>query len=348
MSATVNRFLENCRLPSTLRKKAALGPEEIDTSEMHFIRLAQQEEFQEEIQALKSGIGLPGRSKLLPLKAVLDEEGVLRCDGRLKFADCLPWETRYPIILPRNHQITKLIIKDSHEKNQHGGTNQVLAHLSSRYWIVSDREAIREWEKECFMCRRRKVPLPNKLWPPYQGFEPRSPCVLSVRHLLTLLHGPFYTKQGRRKTAIRDICAFTCLGTRAVHLEVAYGLDTDSFLNAFFRMVSRRGLPKDVLSDNGTNFVGANNELEELAGLDREKIQEKTACYDIKWHFNPPLAPHFSGVHEVMIKAAKKAIYAILSSADFTDEELLSAVVGAEGLINSRQLTYQSVNPQDT
>ncbi|XP_068696853.1 uncharacterized protein [Montipora foliosa] len=133
---------------------------------------------------------------------------------------------------------------------------------------------------------------------------------------------------GKRKNRHkRYLCLFTCLGTRAVHLEVAYGLDTDSFLNAFFRMVSRRGLPKDVLSDNGTNFVGANNELEELAGLDREKIQEKTACYGIKWHFNPPLAPHFSGVHEVMIKAAKKAIYAILSSADFTDEELLSAVV---------------------
>ena len=48
-----------------------------------------------------------------------------------------------------------------------------------------------------------------------------------------------------------------------------------------------------------------------------------------------------------MIRAAKKAIYAILSCADVTDEELLSAVVGAEGLINSRPLTYQSVNPQD-
>ena len=81
MSATVNPFLENCRLASTLRKKAALGPAEIVTSEMHFIRLAQQEEFQEEIQALKSGKGLPGRSKLLPLKPVLDEDGVPRCDG---------------------------------------------------------------------------------------------------------------------------------------------------------------------------------------------------------------------------------------------------------------------------
>ena len=112
-------------------------------------------------------------------------------------------------------------------------------------------------------------------------------------------------------------------------------------------MVSRRGLPTDVLSDHGTNFIGAENELEQLAALEREKIQENTASYGVKWHFNPPLAPHFSGVHEVMIRAAKKAIYAILSCADVIDEKLLSAVVGAEGLINSRPLTYQSVNPQD-
>ena len=61
----------------------------------------------------------------------------------------------------------------------------------------------------------------------------------------------------------------------------------------------------------------------------------------LKWHFNLPLAPHFSGVHEVMIKAAKKAICAILSSAGMTDEELLSTAVGAEGLINLHPLTYQ-------
>ena len=87
--------------------------------------------------------------------------------------------------------------------------------------------------------------------------------------------------------------------------------------------------------------------MKELEALDKEKIHNTTASYGVKWHFNPPLAPHFSGVHEVMIKAAKKAIYAILGCADITDEELLSAVAGGEGLINSRPLTYQSVNPKD-
>ena len=113
-------------------------------------------------------------------------------------------------------------------------------------------------------------------------------------------------------------------------------------------MASRRGLPEEILSDNGTNFVGAHNELEALKVLDKSKIQDTTSTYGVKWHFNPPLAPHFSGVHEIMVKAAKKAILAILGSADITDEELVSAVVGAEGLINSRPLTYQSANPADT
>ena len=48
-----------------------------------------------------------------------------------------------------------------------------------------------------------------------------------------------------------------------------------------------------------------------------------------------------------MIRAAKRAIYGILQNADINDEELLTAFTGAEALINSRPLTYQSANPHD-
>ena len=111
-------------------------------------------------------------------------------------------------------------------------------------------------------------------------------------------------------------------------------------------MASRRGLPNDVC-DNGNNFVGGSSELKELEALDQNKIQDATVSHRIKCHFQPLLVPHFSGVHEVMIKAAKKAIYAILGAADITDAELLCALVGTEGLINSRPLTYQSAVPTD-
>ena len=107
--------------------------------------------------------------------------------------------------------------------------------------------------------------------------------------------GPFVTIQGRgKRRQKRYLCLFTCLASRAVHLEMAYGLDTNSFLNALYRMVNRRGLPQEMLSDNGGNFVGANKELRKLLmDLDKNKIISSTANQGIKWHYNPPLAPHF-------------------------------------------------------
>ena len=163
------------------------------------------------------------------------------------------------------------------------------------------------------------------------------------------LAGPFVTVQGRgKRQQKRYLCLFTCMTTRAVHLELAYGLDTDSFMNAFYRMTSRRGLPGEIYSDNGTNFKGADNELKSLvADLDKDKIKQTVANKGVKWNFNPPMAPHFGGVHESMIKSAKRAIKAILGNADVTDEELMTAIIGAEGLINSRPLTYQTAHPSD-
>ena len=57
------------------------------------------------------------------------------------------------------------------------------------------------------------------------------------------------------------------------------------------------------------------------------------------------MARHWGGVHESMMKSAKRAIYKILNIADLTDEELVTAIAGAESLINS--LTYQTSNPAD-
>ena len=74
--------------------------------------------------------------------------------------------------------------------------------------------------------------------------------------------GPFLTKEGRgKKRAKRYLCLFTCLVSLATHLEIAYGLDTDSFLNVYYRMTNRRGLPVEKLSDNSTTFVGGEQEF---------------------------------------------------------------------------------------
>ena len=287
--------------------------------------------------------------KLLGLKPNLDDDGLMRSDGRLKQAKFLAYDVRYPIILPRKSWVTKLIVKDFHEHGKHAaGTNQTLAALSARYWIIAGRKVIREWEKECAECRRRKAKACQQVMAPL----PISRLTTSLRAFTKTavdFGGPFITVQGREKRRLkRYLCLFTCPATRAVHLEVAFGLDTDSFLNAFYRMASRRGLPEEMYSDNGTNFKGADKELKSLISqLGTDKIKESSANKGIQWYFNPPLAPHFGGAHESMIKSAKKAINAILGNADIMDEELITAVTGAEGLMNSRPLTYQSADPAD-
>ena len=89
---------------------------------------------------------------------------------------------------------------------------------------------------------------------------------------------------------------------------MAYELDTDAFLNAFYRMASCRGLPEEMHSDNGTNFKGADAELKFLLRkLDENKIYHSIANKGVTWHFNPPLAPPFGGVHEAKIKSALRA-----------------------------------------
>ena len=188
-------------------------------------------------------------------------------------------DVRYPVILPRKCWLTKLIIKDAHEKGNHAfGTNQTLATLSARYWIISAREAIREWERECAECRRRKARAAQQIMAPLPLARLQTSLKAFTRTAVDF-GGPFITIQGRgKRREKRYLCLFTCLATRAVHLEIAFGLDTDSFLNAFYRMTSRRGLPEEMFSDNGTNFKGADRELKTLLSeLDETKINVSVA-----------------------------------------------------------------------
>ena len=228
----VRRVLHNMRSRDSRTAIMELLPEEIKDAEEEIVSLAQREVFRDEYTALSSGKPIPKKSQLIKLNPCLDGDGVIRCDGRLKFADFLPYDTRFPIILPRGHWVTKPIVKYYHERGNHAaGVNFNLCQLSEKFWIIAAREEIREWDYECNECKKRRSKPACQIMAPL----PKTRLRFSFRPFAQTavdFAGPLYTVQGRRKPRQkRWLCLFTCLETRAVHLEMAWGLDTDTFLS---------------------------------------------------------------------------------------------------------------------
>ena len=178
----------------------------------------------------------------------------------------MSWDSRFPIILPKDSLVTTLIIKHCHEKVGHHGTNHTLAAVSSRFWILCARESIKKWQATCATCKKAKANAKPALQ--LMAPLPDTRCKLPLRAFAEIaidFAGPFTTIQGcGKQQQKRYLCLFTCTASRAVHLEMTYGLDTASFLNAFFQMSSRRGMSLEIMSDNAGNFIAAEKELKYL------------------------------------------------------------------------------------
>lgn len=134
---------------------------------------------------------------------------------------------------------------------------------------------------------------------------------------------------------------------RAVHLEIAASLDTDSMIMALRRMMARRGKRK-IYCDNGTNLRGACEELRKaVAGLDQEEILRQTSNEKIKWHFLPPASPHMGGCWERLIGSVKRTLSVTLKELAPKEEVLQTLFANGEYSVNSRPLTHVSDDPRD-
>ena len=253
-------------------------------------------------------------------------DGVIRVGGRLERAP-ISFITKHPMILPPKHHVTELVIRHYHHQEGHSGARQVLSTIQQKFWIIRGPAAVRRILGKCVDCRKRNArpceqimaPLPAVLVTPFR------PPFTSVG---VDYFGPLIVKQ-RRSHVRRYGCIFACLVMRAVHIDIAHSLDTESFLGAFTRFTSRRGRPKELYSDNGTNFKGADAVLKEefakLATVDAQgRIRDHLRRNHTEWHFNPPVANHTGGVWERMIRSTRQILKALLKEQLVDDETLLT------------------------
>ena len=168
------------------------------------------------------------------------------------------------------HHVVELFLRSEHKNSHHEGTEHVRNIVQQEFWIIGIRNALRSIKNECIRCRKgraqTKAPvmadLPEELMVALTMF-----ANVGVGYF-----GPITVKIGRNNEK-RWCCLFTCLNLRAVHIEILPRLDTDCCLNAIMRFIARRGKLVKMISDNGTNFVGAEKELAEyIAAWNKKKI----------------------------------------------------------------------------
>ena len=139
------------------------------------------------------------------------------------------------------------------------------------------------------------------------------------------------------------ICLFVSLSVKAVHLEPVSDLTTDAFIAALRRFTARRGKPSLILSDHGTNFVGATRELKEMYEfLNKQRTQGDISDFcsiqNIVWKFIPERTPHFGGLWEAAVKSMKFHFKQIVGDTKLTFEELTTVLTQIESCLNSRPL----------
>ena len=232
---------------------------EVNDAEKDIVKVIQNEAFPKEIDAL-NGTAPGNRKKSLPRTSPVRDlnpyltDGILRVGGRLENAS-VSFEVKHPIILPSKHHVTNLIIQNCHRQQGHSGPAHVLAAIRQKFWIVRGLSAVRKVLAGCMDCRKWNARLGEQIMAPLPAARV-APFNPPFTHVGVDYFGPLFVKQGRSEVK-RYGCLFTCLTMRAVHIEVAHTLEADSFICAYQRFVSRRGRPRAMYSDNGTNFTGA-------------------------------------------------------------------------------------------
>ena len=316
--------------------------EEIEKAEREILKHVQRRAFPEEFNHPEKP--LKKSSRLYKLDPIVID-GLLHVGGRLRKAS-LPMESKHQIIILKEDCITRVIIDDYHKACGYSGREHVLGSVRQKFWITQGSSTVRSVLERCVSCCRRQAPLCQQKMAdlPESRILAEKPPFTSVG---VDYFGPFQVRRGRSLVKRYGVI-FTCIAIRAVHIEIAHSLDTDSFLLALRRFIARRGQVREIYSDNGSNFASGERELRDaMLEWNQEKIHNALLQKNINWSFSPPYGSHFGGIWERCIRTVRKILQALLREQITDDESLATLMCKVESIMNSRPITTVSSDPND-
>ena len=336
-----------------------LAPGVLSQASEVIIKAAQHEAFKEEFDAIASvttpnsddrnGVkarkGTLKKSHLYRLDPYVDDAGILRVGGRLRQSN-LSSKEKHPVLLPKGHHVSKLILNHYHQEVHHQGRQITHGALrNAGYWLVGGHGAVASLIGSCVTCKKLRGPMldqqmadlpPDRteVGPPFTnvGFDVFGPWTVQTRRT-----------RGGAANSKRWGLVFTCMASRAIHIELLETMDASSFLCALRRFFAIRGPALRLRCDRGTNFVGAKTEIDEtLAEMDKESVANYLSEQGCEWIFNPPHASHYGGVWERQIGTIRRILDAMLlelGTRQLTHELLVTLMSEVAAIVNSRPIT---------
>ena len=309
-----------------------LHPEEIEATEEQLFRYAQEAEFMEEIKLSSSGQEIQKNSSIKTLIPKWDEEKLLLThDSRIVGYN--------PIILPKDHKVTRLFIRDVHKKFGHSGPSLTLYKVRKRVWITSGRQQVK---KAIYKCSCQKTILLNERMgklPTWRTEE--NPPIWS--HVGTDVLGPFWVKNGKDGMKKTFAILWTDLISRGVLVDLLDSADTEGVLRSLRRVTAIYGSAKTYYSDGATYYKKASLELKNfVASIEWHEVRKQANKWNGKWIFATPAAPFRNATSERLVSTIKQSLTKIVKKNLLTFEELAVCFLEISAYINNRPIGFLS------
>ena len=288
-------------------------------------------------------------SLVVSLNLFLDgETGLLRTRGRVVDAERFNFEVTNPVLVHGKSDLARLLILNAHRQSLHLGVDSTLNVLRNEgIWLTFARGSVkRNLSENCYICKRYNNHPFDKPNVPTALPSFRTKFTRAYEHCGVDYTGAFNCVGIDGKITKIYILLFSCMVTRAVHLEVVPNMTAEEFVQAFVRLSNRYGVPTVIYSDNAKQFQLGGSLLSKI--LLSDHVTEMCRTRNVTFRNIPVYSPTFGGTYERMVGIVKKCITKSFRQTAYTIFQFMTILTDVMNVVNNRPLTYVGTDRDST